>query len=77
MSGLPEGASLTAEHGDAAEAREGYADAAWKIAYAMGVVSVGWVIDWLGPRRNFSININVGAAQSCSSGLATRSPVCP
>ena len=73
--GLPDGATL----GDAELARfkvvRGYVDAAFKLAYAIGFVIAGSMMDRLGTRRGFSISISVwslaGVAHGFANGAAT------
>jgi ACS family hexuronate transporter-like MFS transporter len=69
--GLPAGAPLD----DAALAvfreRMGYVDAAFKLAYAIGFVIAGWMIDRLGTRRGFSISITVWSLAGMIHGFVS------
>jgi MFS transporter, ACS family, hexuronate transporter len=49
--------------------RMGYVDAAFKLAYAIGFVIAGWMIDRLGTRRGFSISISVWSITAILHGL--------
>jgi ACS family hexuronate transporter-like MFS transporter len=59
MIGLPEGTPLTAEHMATFKEKMGHVDAAFKLAYALGFVIAGWMIDRLGTRKGFAISITV------------------
>ena len=54
MLGLPDGTVLTQAHLDLFKERMGYVDAAFKTAYALGFLLVGWFIDRVGTRKGFS-----------------------
>ncbi|MCY7360417.1 MAG: MFS transporter [Rudanella sp.] len=57
MLGLAPGAILTQEMQDAFKIEYGKVDAAFKTAYALGFLIVGWLIDRIGTKRGFSIGI--------------------
>ena len=59
MLGLPAGTPLGDKEVAEFKERMGYVDAAFKLAYAVGFVIAGWMIDRLGTRRGFSISITV------------------
>ena len=69
MLGLPAGTPL----GPAEVARfkelMGYVDASFKLAYAIGFLIAGWMIDRLGTRRGFSISISVWSLAGIGHGL--------
>lgn len=69
MLGLPEGAPLAAEDLARFKERMGYVDAAFKLAYALGFVLAGWMIDRLGTRRGFSISIAVWSVAGILHGF--------
>ncbi|MEY2878354.1 MAG: hypothetical protein RLZZ15_734 [Verrucomicrobiota bacterium] len=69
MLGLPDGAPLTPAQISDFKERMGYVDAAFKIAYALGFVIAGWMIDRLGTRRGFSISITVWSIAGVLHGL--------
>jgi len=54
MLGLPDDAVLTATDINTFKERMGYVDAAFKTAYALGFLLVGWFIDRVGTRKGFS-----------------------
>ena len=54
MLGLPDDAVLTAADINTFKERMGYVDAAFKTAYALGFLLVGWFIDRVGTRKGFS-----------------------
>lgn len=59
MLGLPDGTALTPEHLATFKEKMGHVDSAFKLAYAVGFVLAGWMIDRLGTRKGFSISITV------------------
>ncbi|MBS1508933.1 MAG: MFS transporter [Bacteroidetes bacterium] len=59
MLGLPDGATLTDADINTFKERMGFVDAAFKTAYAIGFLLVGWFIDKVGTRRGFSWSIIV------------------
>ena len=69
MLGLPEDAVLT--QADTARFKEmmGYVDAAFKMAYAIGFLIIGYVIDKVGTRKGFSIAISVWSIAGVLNGL--------
>ncbi len=69
MLGLPEGAVLTQADTDRFKEMMGYVDAAFKLAYAIGFLIVGYVIDRLGTRKGFSIAISVWSIAGVLNGF--------
>ncbi len=59
MLGLGPGDALTPEAIDRFKIQYGDVDAAFKFAYALGFLFVGWLIDKIGTRRGFSLGILV------------------
>jgi MFS transporter, ACS family, hexuronate transporter len=59
MLGLPEHATLTQENINRFKELMGYVDAAFKTAYALGFLMVGWFIDKVGTRIGFTWSIIV------------------
>jgi len=59
MLGIPAGQALTQADLDNFKIQYSYVDTAFKIAYALGFVLIGWLIDRVGTRRGFSISIIV------------------
>jgi ACS family hexuronate transporter-like MFS transporter len=59
MLGLPDSAALTDADINTFKERMGFVDAAFKTAYALGFLLVGWFIDRVGTRRGFSLSIIV------------------
>ncbi|RAJ11051.1 ACS family hexuronate transporter-like MFS transporter [Chitinophaga skermanii] len=50
----------------------GYVDAAFKIAYALGFLLVGWFIDRVGTRKGFSVSMIVWSVAGMVHGLVSR-----
>ncbi len=69
MLGLPEDAFLTQADTDRFKEMMGYVDAAFKLAYAIGFLIVGYVIDRLGTRKGFSIAISVWSVAGVLNGF--------
>jgi MFS transporter, ACS family, hexuronate transporter len=69
--GLPAGAALA--EAEIARFKElmGYVDASFKLAYAIGFVIAGWMIDRLGTRRGFSISITVWSLAGMLHGFVS------
>jgi ACS family hexuronate transporter-like MFS transporter len=69
MLGLPPDAVLS--DADIGKFKElmGYVDAAFKFAYALGFLAVGYMIDRLGTRRGFSISISVWSLAAVAHGF--------
>jgi ACS family hexuronate transporter-like MFS transporter len=69
MLGLSDDAMLTSGGIDLFKERMGYVDAAFKTAYALGFVLVGWFIDKAGTRKGFLWSIIVWSIASVAHGL--------
>ncbi|MEO5958041.1 MAG: MFS transporter, partial [Opitutaceae bacterium] len=69
MLGLPEGTPLGATEMATFKTKMGHVDAAFKIAYAIGFVLAGWMIDKLGTRRGFSISIVIWSIAAVLHGF--------
>ncbi len=69
MLGLAEGAPLGVEQMALFKERMGYVDATFKLAYAMGFVLAGWMMDRIGTRRGFSISIAVWSVAGIIHGF--------
>ena len=69
MLGLPEDALLTQADTDRFKEMMGYVDAAFKMAYAIGFLIIGYVIDRLGTRKGFSIAISVWSIAGVLNGF--------
>ena len=69
MLGLPTGAVLT--DGDAAHFKElmGYVDGAFKAAYAIGFLIVGYFIDRIGTKRGYSLSLLIWSIAGMLNGL--------
>lgn len=71
MLGLPENAILTQTDTDAFKELMGYVDAAFKAAYAIGFLIVGYVIDRLGTRKGFSLAIALWSFAGVFTGFVS------
>jgi ACS family hexuronate transporter-like MFS transporter len=69
MLGLPEDAVLTQADTDRFKEMMGYVDASFKLAYAIGFLIIGYVIDRLGTRKGFSIAISVWSIAGVLNGF--------
>jgi len=69
MLGLPAGTELTQAHTDRFKEMMGYVDAAFKFAYALGFIIMGYVIDKIGTRKGFSIAITVWSVAGVLNGF--------
>ncbi|MCW5906308.1 MAG: MFS transporter [Chitinophagales bacterium] len=69
MLGLPEGAPLTDAHLARFKELMGFVDAAFKLAYAIGFLLMGYVIDKLGTRKGFSLAITVWSIAGVLNGF--------
>lgn len=69
MLGLPEDKLLTAAHVQQFKEQMGLVDSAFKWAYGLGFILVGWLIDRIGTRRGFSLSILVWSLAGMSVGL--------
>ncbi len=69
MLGLPEDAILTQADTDRFKEMMGYVDAAFKMAYALGFLIMGYVIDKFGTRKGFSIAISVWSIAGVLNGF--------
>ena len=67
MLGLGPGDALTPEAIDRFKIQYGDVDAAFKFAYAIGLLFVGWLIDKIGTKRGFSLGIIIWSI----AGVAT------
>jgi ACS family hexuronate transporter-like MFS transporter len=59
MLGIPLGQALTEADTNHFKELFGYVDAAFKFAYALGFLFIGWIIDKLGTKQGFSISISI------------------
>ncbi|WP_234734430.1 MFS transporter [Tellurirhabdus bombi] len=59
MLDIPAGQNLTQADLDSFKIQYSYVDTAFKIAYALGFVLTGWLIDWVGTKRGFAISIGI------------------
>ncbi|WP_128544323.1 MFS transporter [Larkinella soli] len=57
MMDIPEGQSLTQGEQDEFKVLYSYVDTAFKVAYALGFLLIGWLVDRVGTKRGFSIAI--------------------
>jgi MFS transporter, ACS family, hexuronate transporter len=71
MLGLDSSVPLTDEHLKNFKTLMGQVDAAFKIAYALGFVLVGWMIDKIGTKKGFSISIIVWSLAGILNGFVT------
>ncbi len=69
MLGLSPGALLTDDHLRQFRIQMGLVDSAFKAAYAVGFLLVGWLIDRVGTKKGFSIGIAVWSVASIASGF--------
>lgn len=69
MLGLPDDAILTQADTDCFKEMMGYVDAAFKMAYALGFLIMGFVIDKFGTRKGFSIAISVWSIAGVLNGF--------
>ncbi|MCG3166976.1 MAG: Hexuronate transporter [Bacteroidia bacterium] len=69
MLGLPEDAILTQADTDRFKEMMGYVDAAFKMAYALGFLIMGYVIDKFGTRKGFSVAISVWSIAGVLNGF--------
>ena len=69
MLGLPLGATLTTADTDRFKELMGYVDGAFKAAYALGFVLVGWFIDRVGTRKGFAWAIVVWSAAGIANAF--------
>jgi MFS transporter, ACS family, hexuronate transporter len=71
MLGLPEDATLTQENINRFKELMGYVDAAFKTAYALGFLIVGWFIDKVGTRIGFMCSIIVWSLAGMANALVS------
>jgi MFS transporter, ACS family, hexuronate transporter len=71
MLGLDSGTALTDDHIRSFKTIMGQVDAAFKIAYAIGFILVGWMIDRIGTKKGFSISIIVWSIAGILNGFVT------
>lgn len=69
MLGLADNVALTEDHIKSFKTIMGQVDAAFKIAYALGFVLVGWMIDKIGTKKGFSISIIVWSLAGIFNGF--------
>lgn len=69
MLGLADGTVLTQADTDHFKEMMGYVDAAFKLAYALGFLIMGYVIDKLGTRKGYSIAISVWSIAGVLNGF--------
>lgn len=69
MLGLPANATLTDADVNHFKEMMGYVDAAFKAAYAIGFLIVGYLIDRLGTRNGFSLAIGVWSLAGVANGF--------
>jgi ACS family hexuronate transporter-like MFS transporter len=69
MLGLPEGQQLTPADLQRFKEQMGLVDSAFKWAYGIGFILVGWLIDRIGTRRGFSLSILIWSLAAMSVGL--------
>ncbi|MFD2934427.1 MFS transporter [Spirosoma flavum] len=67
--GLPPDTLLTNEHLKQFRIQMGLIDSAFKAAYAIGFLLIGWLIDRVGTKKGFSIGIAVWSVASIASGF--------
>src|SRR5687767_4035212 len=71
MLGLDSSVPLTENHLKTFKTLMGQVDAAFKIAYALGFVLVGWMIDKIGTKKGFSISIIVWSLAGILNGFVS------
>ncbi|MES2622398.1 MAG: MFS transporter [Bacteroidota bacterium] len=69
MLGLPSTATLTESDINRFKEMMGYVDAAFKLAYALGFLVVGYLIDRLGTRNGFSLSITLWSLAGVMNGF--------
>lgn len=69
MMDIPEGVPISPQDQQAFNAAKGSIDAAFKIAYGIGFVVVGWFIDQVGTRRGFASAITLWNIAAVGTGL--------
>jgi ACS family hexuronate transporter-like MFS transporter len=70
MLGLAPGAPLDQPQTDAFKVQMGYVDSIFKLAYALGFLLMGWLVDRLETRRGFAIGILVWASAAVGHAWA-------
>ncbi len=68
---IPEGAPITEQDQRDYTQTKGLIDAAFKIAYAIGFVVVGWFIDRVGTRKGFATAITLWNVAAVGTGFAS------
>ncbi|MEM9981631.1 MAG: MFS transporter, partial [Bacteroidota bacterium] len=71
MLGLPAGTTLTAEHERAFNELYANVQSLFKLAYGLGFILMGWLIDKLGTRIGYAISIGIWAISAISHSLVT------
>jgi ACS family hexuronate transporter-like MFS transporter len=69
--GLPVGSLLTDEHIKLFRIQVGLIDSAFKAAYAIGFLLVGWLIDRIGTKKGFAVGIAVWSVASIATAFAS------
>jgi ACS family hexuronate transporter-like MFS transporter len=69
--GLSPDAILTDENLKSFRIQMGLIDSAFKAAYAIGFLLIGWLIDRVGTKKGFSIGIGVWSVASIAAGLVS------
>lgn len=67
--GIPDGQVLTEADHEAFNEVKGWIDAAFKIAYALGFILVGWFIDRIGTRKGFASAMTVWGVAAIGTGF--------
>src|SRR5690606_36654366 len=66
---IPDGQPVTAEHHAQFNEIKGWIDAAFKIAYALGFILVGWFIDRVGTRKGFASAMTLWGVAAIGTGF--------
>lgn len=66
---IPDGQPITAEHHAHFNEIKGWIDAAFKIAYALGFILVGWFIDRVGTRKGFASAMTLWGVAAIGTGF--------
>jgi ACS family hexuronate transporter-like MFS transporter len=69
--GLSAGSLLTDEHIKLFRIQVGLIDSAFKAAYAIGFLLVGWLIDRIGTKKGFSVGIAIWSIASIATAFAS------
>ncbi|MEZ4903138.1 MAG: MFS transporter [Spirosomataceae bacterium] len=71
MLGLPLDYTLTQADLNDFRIQYGWVDTAFKVAYALGFIIIGWLIDRLGTKRGFAISIGLWSIMGVASAFAS------